>query len=207
LDIDKAIADINASYEAALVNYVAGLDTDSSYDIDITGPFFGIEWGIAEGNTQRQRWRWLGPRDQSHLFLKLSTETDHLIRIYIHTATSGQIMEALTAAINGTRCAQQGYNWGGDGALPAHWCLVTRDMVAKQQGIAKITYSLLPAKKGPQVMSMNDASGIRSIRSIAFSQLTCEPYPATTFELPASQDKIGLQQRLKSKLQAALNSK
>ena len=51
LDIDKAIADINASYEAALVNYVAGLDTDSSYDIDITGPFFGIEWGIAEGNT------------------------------------------------------------------------------------------------------------------------------------------------------------
>ena len=178
LNIDKTLAEINATYEAAVLKHIAETDADTAYQIDLSEPFFGIEWGVVEGNVQRQKWRWLGPRGQSHLFLKLSTATDHLIRVYIHTATSGQVLQALTALVNGTRCAQQGQDWGADG-VASHWCLVNRELLAKHQGVAKITWSLLRTEETPRA-TLNSVPGQPThARSIAFSRIKCEPYPVS----------------------------
>lgn len=176
-EMTKTIAELNDSYEAAFIKHAANANVSSTYDIDLAEPFFGTEWGISEWNLQRQKWRWLGPLGQSHLYLKLPTETDHQFRVYIHTAASGQILESLTAFVNGARCAHQGHDWGADGVV-SQWFIVTRDLVAKRQGIAKISWSLVSAQAGPQAIEPNnDSEQPAFARMIAFSRLTCEPYP------------------------------
>lgn len=146
--IAKAITEINAFYEAAFLKHVGGTDVSSVYEIDLAEPFFGTGWGVVEVNTQRQKWRWLGPFGQSHLYLKLSPDTDHLVRAYIHTAASGQVLESLTASVNGQVCARQGHDWGADG-VATHWCIVDRDLVAKRDGVARITWNILSSQKRP----------------------------------------------------------
>src|SRR5262249_7583388 len=116
---------------------------------------------------------WLGPFGQSHLFLKLPTNVDHIIRVYIHTAVSSEILESLTAFVNGKRCAQQGQDWGADG-IATHWCLVTRDLFKQNKGIAKVTWSVLPALK--KLLEKDTNSGQKMI---AFSRVQCDSYPVS----------------------------
>lgn len=177
-NIGKAIAELNESYESTLLKHAQSTEAVDECEIDFSDSFFGFEWGVSEWNVQRQKWRWLGPFGQSHLFLKLTTDTDHLVRVYIHTAASGQTLDALTAYVNGAHCAQQGHDWGADG-IPTHWCIVNRQQIRKSNGIAKMTWSILsPEQSQERPDPQDEGKPLALARSIAFSRVTCEPYPA-----------------------------
>lgn len=204
MNLDKTIVDINAAYEAALLKHIAGTAVKDAYDINLSELFFGIEW-VAEGNTQRQRWRWLGPRGESHIFLKLSPDTDHLVRIYIHTAASGQVLDALSVRVNGSLCESHGHDWGNGDSLPSHWCVVTRNQIARLGGIAKITYSLLASGAAvPSLEPQAHPATAALTRAIAFSQLISEPYSGNLGALRHERVHPTLQKRLATKLQRIL---
>ena len=164
-DIRKFLDELNASFEAELRQRVSLGDASSVHEIDLSEPFDGIEWGVVEWNVQRQKWRWLGTFGESHLFLNLPSEKDHLIRVSIHTATSVEVLESLTAFVDGVRCTRQGYDWGADGGA-SHWCIVEPEST-NQNAVVKITWRVAtPTESQPQT----------SGRLIAFSRINCTPY-------------------------------
>ena len=190
MEVIKLVTKLNDAFEAIQLQNVANSNPASDYDIDLAEPFLGCEWGIPEWNTQRQTWRWLGPYGRSHLFVRFATETDHLIRIYVHTATSVEVLQSLTAFVNGVRCAHQGFDWGADGAA-SHWCVVERGLVADRQGTAKITWSLVPHREAAENEHAKTSAEVPTFaRSIAFSRVVSEAYalPNVGESLPSSAD-------------------
>ncbi len=175
MDISRAISEINASFDAAVRKHMEAADFSGAREIRLSEPFFGSEWGVAGWNVQRQKWRWLGPRGQSHLYLKLDPSTDHLIRIFVHTTTSEHNVEAMTVLANGVRCTCQGVAVESDG-VRSKWCIVGRELLERHGGIAKITWSLPPVADAAH--DVEGSGAFRPARSIAFSHVTCEPYRA-----------------------------
>ncbi len=192
MDIGKTISEINASYEAAVLKHVEGTDAKRTCEILLTEPFFGTEWGVTEWNVLRQKWRWLGPRGQSHLYLKLAADTDYLVRIYVQTAVSEEVLKALTVSVNGTRCAHQGLDWQPEAAVFSIWAVVDRQSLMENNGLARITWSLaaraphpgavsppagnLLGREPQQAKPQPESVGVE--KRIAFSKVTCQPYPA-----------------------------
>ena len=139
--------------------------------------FPGSGWGIAAVNDQRQSWRWLGPSGRSHVLIRLAPDSDYLVRVRVQTAAPGDVLSRLRVRVNGGLPVHQGIDWGADGVLHA-WCFIERAMLAPGDGLVRLTLTIRP-EDDPE----NDeaADGLPEpfafARQIAFSRLSCEPYP------------------------------
>jgi hypothetical protein len=171
------IARLNGIFENLVHEQLAQSTAVDRADIDLAGSFLGAEWGVASSNEHRQTWRWLGPGGQSHVFLKLEPDSDYIVRVYVHTAVSGEVLSRLRACVNGTLPEHQSMDWGADG-VPSAWCLIERAMLGECEGLVRLTLTIRPDHDAPGGAAADDTlQPFTFARQIAFSRLTCEPYP------------------------------
>ena len=118
-----------------------------------------------------------GPSGQSHVLIRLAPDSDYLVRVRVQTAAPGDVLSRLRVRVNDRLPVHQGIDWGADGVLHA-WCFIERAMLAPGDGLVRLTLTIRP-EDDPENDEAADGSPepFAFARQIAFSRLSCEPYP------------------------------
>jgi hypothetical protein len=129
---------INEIYEEAFRR--TSLPAAQNHQIDLTAPgFFGANWGIAEANMHRQKWRWLSPLGHSTIFLRVDPACDYLAQIHIHTALP-EVLDVLKITANDHPVPVGGMNWT-DGKLYC-WSIIPKSALREDGGFLRLTYGV-----------------------------------------------------------------
>jgi molybdenum cofactor biosynthesis enzyme MoaA len=161
------LSQLDTIYEQAyLSNRVEPVDR---YEIDLCSQFPGTNWGTAEKNIHYQRWRWLGPRGISQLYLTLVPDTNYLVRVFIHTADSMETLQSLHVWLNGRPSKHFGLTTNEEGL--SLWCLVHRKKIMDPSGFLRLSLAI-----GDRSGSPGAVNALDQLRKIAFSRLVCHAY-------------------------------
>jgi hypothetical protein len=111
------------------------------------------------------------------VLIRLVPDTGYLMRVYVHTAASGDVLSRLQVRVNGLPPAHRGIDWGADG-VPSVWWIVEHAGVTQGEGLMRLTLTIRPEGE-----ESGDSSGDEDLRpgeiarQIAFSRMTFDPYP------------------------------
>jgi organic radical activating enzyme len=104
------VAETNEILEAEF--RAAELPLEPSYSVQLGYPNVpGFDWGPAESNNGRQRWRWIGPSGASSLLLALDPSQDYELCLRVSTARDMDVLDGLTVDINRLPLARIGTGW------------------------------------------------------------------------------------------------